>query len=403
MKKSVLIFEPCLGAISGHWENLAESLTGAFSKSDLDVTLFGNKDQTHLHNKNLPIRPHFNQLPYVDYNNTAIMDSAKKNYLHSFLSINLDDFGPNPLLVFPTLYPPILEAALSWLIKLIDYDKIKPYDVIFIFQFPYTSKACHQTKLLKTSPFRQLYAVSSKLAKNFQTQYEVTVNELPMPIPLTTLPPIKQKSKNEAIKIGYFGHASVDKGFFFLHPLTQLTYQKPVEFHYHLNTNPETEVAAQAFKQPAKNICCYWGHLSKAKMTNLMAEMDILLLPYNAHLYATMPSAMFSEACLLGKVMVIPSNTWLSEQADLFQVGAITFTDHTIRSIHATLARTIENYEKLHLLSQTAREAFHQHHNVDNFVNIILKNKKMETHAHKLSDAHIYLNKICLKSNNYRL
>ncbi len=378
MKKPVLIFEPCLGATSGHWENLAESLTSAFSKHDFNVTLFGNKNQTQLCNENLPIKPHFDQLPYVDYNNAAIMEYTKKNYLHSFLSIHIDDFGPHPLLVFSTLFPPILEAALAWLSKLVEYDKIKPADVIFIFLFPYASSNCHQTTLLKISPFRQLYSVSSQMANCFETQYDVPVKELPMPIYPTALPPIKQKSKNEAIKIGYFGHASIDKGFFFLHPLTQLTYQKPVEFHYHLNTNPDTEVAAQVFKQPNKNTHCYWGHLSKAEMTKLMTEMDILLLPYHPSVYTGMPSAMFSEALFLGKVLVIPENTWLSEQAELFQAGATTFSNHNLNSIHKALDLAVEKHETLLMLSRTAREAFHQYHNVDNFVEIILKNRIVE-------------------------
>lgn len=381
MKKSVLIFEPCLGAISGHWENLAEGLTQAFEHQDFNVTLFGNKDQSHLHNKNLPVRPHFDQLIYLDFNIKPIFDTFKENYFHALMSIDINEFGARPLLVFPTLYPPILEATLSWLLKLVEYKQINPCDATFIFQFPPISGWYHQQKLLQPSPFRHVYAVSSQLAKIFQSQHDVPINVLPMPITKSKLNLSSLSNKKQKpLKIGYFGHGSVEKGFLFLHSLTTLNYTQAVEFHYHLNLNDSTlEKAAEIFKQPAEHIHCYWGHLSKEKMNELIASMDILLLPYNPSNYAAMPSAMFSETLLLGKVMVVPANTWLSEQAELYQAGVTTFSEHTLESVQKALGLAIEKHDQLQIMSEVAREPFNEYHNVDNFVKIILENREQAT------------------------
>jgi hypothetical protein len=383
MQKSVLIFEPCLGAISGHWENLAENLVQGFENQGFKVVLFGNENQSQLHNKMLSVVPHFNQLPYLAYDTKSIIISARERYFHSFLSINIDDFDPHPLLVFPTLYPPILEAALSWLIKLVEYGKISPHDINFIFQFPPVSCIYHLQNLLKASPFSKIYAVSSQLAKIFQDQYDLPIKVLPMPINKTKLnfqESSNQPKEKKSLKIGYVGHTSLEKGFYFLHPLTELFHAHPVEFHYHLNlSDTEFEKAAQAFRNSPENVHCYWGHLSKQEINELIVNLDILLLPYNPRNYAAMPSAMFSEALLLGKVMVIPANTWLSEQAELYQAGVTTFSEHTLASIQKALGLAIEKHDQLQIMSEVAREPFNEYHNVDNFVKIILENREQAT------------------------
>jgi glycosyltransferase involved in cell wall biosynthesis len=243
-----------------------------------------------------------------------------------------------------------------------------------------------------------LLANSENLAKNFSIIFNKKVHSIPMPGP--DQQEIDQLinnhhsiiSPNKNIKIGYFGHASLDKGGHYLSEIvsTVLKNTQGVEFHLHLSPNHEVEASFNEFKNTKSDrIIFYEGHLSKPKMIKLMSEVDIVLLPYSAKKYASCPSAVLMESLILKKVVVVPDASSLSDTVVLYDAGFKAFKQFHPEAIALALQEAIQHFEVLQHKSSLAGERYYQSNNIRKYTSDFLKLLNDEQAITKTAVGHI--------------
>lgn len=107
----------------------------------------------------------------------------------------------------------------------------------------------------------------------------------------------------QRLKVGYFGHTTGVKRGDLIAPLTQGF--PSVDFIIH-----ENPIGSLGVKE-ALNVDLYKGELSTERYLEYLNRCDIVLLPYEPNYYKDSISNILIESLCLGKVMIIPHDTWM--------------------------------------------------------------------------------------------
>lgn len=102
-------------------------------------------------------------------------------------------------------------------------------------------------------------------------------------------------------------------------------------------------------------------------------KASIMLLPYRRKDYAYRTSGLMAEAAAHGCVVVVPGQTWLSDQIDLDRASGIAFREQTVEDITAALIRAIDNFDKLSLKAFNASKYWWKNQSSQAFVKKIVE------------------------------
>jgi hypothetical protein len=89
---------------------------------------------------------------------------------------------------------------------------------------------------------------------------------------------------------------------------------------------------------------------------------DIVFLPYEAIEYAGMASGVFAEGAALGKVMVVPGNTWLDRQVSDGRAAGVSFAPTNANETTAAVLRALDMLPALAKQAQERSGAFRVQH-----------------------------------------
>ena len=412
VKPRIFIFDPCFGALTGHWENYCRRLYNELVSRNYIVTIFGQAESKPEIISNTVFVPHFKHLPFLTTRNTLEFEREKNKILSDLERIDINKFQSGDIFIFHSLYPQSFTAIIEWTRKII---KTKSIISTFFFQFPpsdtkeqvglarkifyklrnwyrgeietrdmrwvdnnavryYQRNVANLKPLIDRSHI--LMASTDVLSQNFSALFDLPVHYLPMPGEFMSahagdeVNPINVDFK-KPITVGYFGHSSLEKGGQFLRYFVEnMEAMRPdVKFILHINPNPDTEAYLKHFENVKyKNTTCYFGHIDTSKMLELMKQVDILLMPYSAKKYATTPSAIFNEGMPLKKVFILPNNTWAYDEAKKYKAGYVAFHTFTQQSIYNALVEATDNFTDLNKKSEIAGKKFYQENNMRNYI-----------------------------------
>jgi hypothetical protein len=413
--KRVFIFDPCFGEMTGHWENYCKRLYTELKDRGYSIKVFGQKTFNKQIVQDLEFQPTFQHSPFVPMTNSASFEQQVNLFYSDFSKINDSEFQDGDLLIFHSIFPQILAAILRWTQQLLTKKKV--ISTIF-FQFPpseskntvslarriyhgfrklyspvkssakdmdwlenkyvdfYYQSISDLTQLINNGS-HHLFASTDVLSRNFSALLNNQVHYLPMPGEKLNSDFAPQMIQTEdgypIIKIGYFGHSSLEKGGQFLRYIVQKTLQiyPRAKFVLHVNPNKETLQHLSYFNQISiPNVVCYHGHLEQEKMMDLIREVDIILMPYSPIKYSTTPSAMFTEGMPLQKIFVIPENTWIHDEAKKYSSGYTSFKDYSHTAILKSLVKSIIEFHKLKQKSVSAAKKFYLENNIVHYVDV---------------------------------
>lgn len=412
----VFIFEPCLGKMTGHWESNCRRFTNELTQQGIEVKVFCQQNPDPKIVKGLDVIPVFTHYSFADTNDPADFKREVTGFASDYSKIDKSIFKEGDLLLFTTVMPQSHKATMEWLDGLISPKGPKAAFIFMIgagdFKDDYLQKKLllrmSRFKLLRKFVMKRLFEWKDSLYKrqyktyisnfhdknekagyyyfggceeytmNFNLIFGVQVRTLPFPTVIN--PPkdethsTRKQDKNE-IRIGYFGHASLEKGAQFLEHIVKKTLKAHpnVKFDLHINPNIHTQDILKKFNEPITNVTCYHGHRSHEELTNLIQNVDINLLPYAPAKYAGLPSMVFTEAVCAASILVIPQHTWLSRTAETIKAGYIAFEPYDQESIAKALIKAINMYPKLKRKTLHARKRFLAENNVSNYINKILQ------------------------------
>ena len=420
--KRIFVFDPCFGEMTGHWENYCIRLYDELVARGCVVKVFGQSKFHTSITRHVNFQPVFEGSPFGDYNHLAHFKQRSAQVLNDFRKINAAEFQDGDLFIFHSIFPHIFAAILDWTQEVLQHKNIV---ASFYFQLPPSESKGRSKSAIKrlyhnlksflpqnlkarklewsnhnnirfyqnsAKPLANwikagshiLFASTDLLKRNFSMMLDAPVFYLPMPGPLTNYPLTRHKEQGY-IQVGYFGHSSFAKGGQFLRYIVEMTLSMHlnVKFVLHINSNAETEKYLDFFKTyDNPNVTCHIGHISPEKMSELMQQVDIILMPYAPIKYATTPSAVFTEGMPLQKVFIIPEKTWIHQEAVKYDAGYVCFTEHNQKNVLDALRKAISNYDYLAQKSLIAGKNFYRENNISNYIDTVenILNKKYITY-----------------------
>jgi glycosyltransferase involved in cell wall biosynthesis len=104
-----------------------------------------------------------------------------------------------------------------------------------------------------------------------------------------------------------------------------------------------------------------------------LREADIVVLPYQSRSYAGLGSGVFAEAAACGKVIVLPSGTWIAEQAAKWGLGVVVFDRHEPEALNAALLEAVDRRDELLERAARARPAWASDRGAPAFLDRVLE------------------------------
>lgn len=421
-KTRVFIFDPCFGGMTGHWENYCKRLYYDLQERNYNVTIFGQSDFKSEIISDVSFVPVFASAPFQLAKSTAELRTLADAFKTDFNRITVSTFKDGDVLIFHSIYPYYFAAIVDWLTMVTAQKKVI---IAIFFQFPpseskyhvgwrrrmyswfrnmlngdssiyrddiawlenrhaiFYRRAAEKLDHLHSGSSCELMASCDVLATNFTRLLRHHVSSLPMPgkqLPddffEKAVREIGEDPAARNIRVGYFGHSSLDKGGQFITAMVKNTLNKypASKFVVHVNPNDETkDCFSEVMNMQSDRVLCLSGHLDEAQMMKSIRSVDIVVLPYSQGKYTAMPSATFMEAILLQKVLVIPEDTWMHSEAIKYDAGFVTFKKYTQPCIQDALNQAIENIDQLLPKSFTAGRRYYLENNITYYTDCFLK------------------------------
>lgn len=397
LPKRIFIIDPCMGSMTGHWENFCRRFYQEFTSRGIETFIICQAQTKPEIVSGMNIIPTFNRSPFSNINTPELYQQETLYFAVDFLGIDKGMFKDGDWFICPTIFPQILKPLIDW-IEDIKFDANIFCEILFQFPAGYerTTQPAHPNMppgvswdysfmiehYLAMAPLLaehgeeqgfRYFASSEQLANNFSKLLHLPIKALPMPAPQVDNIKASERSSG-MISVGYFGHSALEKGSAFLDDIVKATLatRSNVAFNLHINPNPDTQKILEVFNTPRERVHTVFGHLGQEALLSMMAGVDIVLMPYDPFKYKTTPSAIFTECAVLGKVFVIPDGTWMSVEAQKAGCGYVTYREFNAAAITAALEQAIADFPALAARADAAKIAFRQNHGIVQCVDALL-------------------------------
>jgi glycosyltransferase involved in cell wall biosynthesis len=188
---------------------------------------------------------------------------------------------------------------------------------------------------------------------------------------------VEPRRPGAPLRVAFVGHCSRLKGFHHLPEVIERCKAAGKDFTYTIQASgaetADTSLLQALDTLAAKpEVTLLRGLLDKAEYRRAMEEADIVLLPYMPIVYRLPNSGVFSEACTLGKVMVVPDNTWMQAQAVRFETGSGIFKQWEPPSIAEALCTVADDFENRETMAKAAQKPWMEYHCHRTLVDVML-------------------------------
>lgn len=226
----------------------------------------------------------------------------------------------------------------------------------------------------------QFYTDTQELIERHNSLSSVQFQKIPVPFRQEKLPnKTKLRQQNQPIHIVYLGDARREKGYHFLPEIVDSLWKdyiatNKIKFTIQSNLSvsggeigiltarlelenyPEDKV--KLIKHPLKDDSYY----------QLLADADLLIIPYDNQSYRYRTSGVFTEALAAGKPVIVPANTWLAKQVDESR-AKVYFSS---KEIKANVVEIVKNLDKYTQSAQEFSKGWQQKHSPDALINCLL-------------------------------
>ena len=202
--------------------------------------------------------------------------------------------------------------------------------------------------LVRIQPRSFLCADTLELAEAYRKITGQPVLELPNPMDVSSLPvPATVRPADGRPTIVYQGSTSSIRGFHFLPEIIERSAKlsprprfvvqvQSAEAALAMNLRPVLE---HLDRLAGDDLRLVRGELTTADFHGLLADSDIVLLPYGPDFYGHGSSGVFTEAASLGKVVVVPAGTMAARQGREYGLGVVAAAQWTAPALAAAVTR----------------------------------------------------------------
>ncbi len=228
----------------------------------------------------------------------------------------------------------------------------------------------------------RFFSDSELIIREYQTLGLHDITLLPIP----HLPEYRGNTHHDSLTLSYLGPVREEKGFDFLPDV--------IQYLQKLNSRIDFFIQASGFSvmwtdwerrtmgavleklhllaEKASNVTICEKHFESEDYYAHLNECDIILLPYkqrDKRYYAT--SGILAEAMALGKVAVVPAETWLARQIERSGGGVIFDSPEELPQ---KVEEAVRNFEQLHKKAVAFVPEWRNFHNIENYMKILMEN-----------------------------
>jgi glycosyltransferase involved in cell wall biosynthesis len=110
------------------------------------------------------------------------------------------------------------------------------------------------------------------------------------------------------------------------------------------------------------------GPLDFAAYHSFLAQCDLVLLPYERSSYRARASGPFTEACVIGRPVVVPAGTWMEDQVAAGRTSGLAYEGDDPAAIAATVMRAVARLPDLTALAREHAPAWRRAQTCDAFL-----------------------------------
>lgn len=200
----------------------------------------------------------------------------------------------------------------------------------------------------------------------------------PIPVGLLPIPHCEdiraaKRRESEEVKFAFVGEARTDKGFDLLPDLVlglESRVARPLHFVIQGHTSDRQDVVAKEARdrlEQFQQVDLLPAPLADKEYKALIADADVILLPYPQRHYHSQTSGIFAEAMSSGTPAIVPSGTWMAAQVQEYGVG-IVFEAGNLGSLIEACEEAIAILPELRDRGLAAAASWRQTHNAASFV-----------------------------------
>ncbi|MEM8780686.1 MAG: glycosyltransferase, partial [Cyanobacteria bacterium P01_G01_bin.49] len=237
---------------------------------------------------------------------------------------------------------------------------------------------CYDSQLW--SSIIQFYTDTADLVEQYSSLSKINFQQIPIPFRQEKLgKKLEVLNVDKPIHIVYLGDARPEKGYYHLPDVVQSLwsdYIQPGKIKFTIQSNfsieggegliPQARLALEQY--PQQKVTLIKQAMSAEDYYQLLAEADILILPYAPHSYRFRTSGVLTEALAADKPVVVPENSWLGRQVDLSRASIYKNPD----DIPQAVIRIIENLSQFSEAAKQFSRTWREQNSPDNLIKVLL-------------------------------
>ena len=219
---------------------------------------------------------------------------------------------------------------------------------------------------------------------NFERELKI------LPVPIEASPEVvthDESAENDKIRICYVGQTTKRAGYDIVYraykQISEMDIFESVEFKIKHTPKGQLSAIYSKFLLESQNITHVTEFLTNQALVQFFADSDIILLPYSRKNYPCQTSGMVVEALSRKKILIVPEDTWMSDQLKDCGSGE-TFLSDNLDSFVEAVVKIVKNFDYYKKRSNRGIQKFRDLHSTSNlFAEIGLKESCSEVERKK--------------------
>jgi glycosyltransferase involved in cell wall biosynthesis len=209
--------------------------------------------------------------------------------------------------------------------------------------------------------------VVRKYAKEFGIRMDI------LPIPLSVGRAARCQARR--IRIGFLGYSKMEKGFHLLPDAIATCLNGPLELDFVVQINHHGSQQMVSEAETALNklpIRILRGQLSQEQYRSELAEIDVILLPYDPHNFGLRGSGVFTEAVSCGHLVVASKGTWAGQSIENGEAIGETFEPYDAQALAAAILRVGNDFRARQDEARKVAQAWASRNSAEEYVDKLL-------------------------------
>lgn len=390
----IVLLDPGLQSPIGHHYNLDRELVSELRRAQAPHRLLVHREAAPELVADLGAEPHFEFHPY-----RRVSQDPLTHDLEAYLHLNevvLKDLAAlqaridlnEALIVVHTATNRLLWGLAMWLAQ-----GNLPASTRVALVLPHASGLIQGTATMDAVLYRhafiQLRRVRERIrlltlaevqAEEFRFLSDMPVGVVPYPNPASSWwPRLRDRPRpaGDRCRVLFCGEATARKGFHLLRDIISAVAarRQDVEFIVQVNgwhVDAERAREFEAFAAGRDDTRVVKGFLGETAYYELIADADVVLLPYQDAVYVTGSSAVFEEAFYFGRPVVVPPQTLMASDLASYPDAGRIAANRSAGAFADALLDVVAEYPRFGAAAVQAGEGWRQRSGMDRFARALL-------------------------------